>query len=151
MFGTRADAVVDFAYVVTVVAPMVALLAVRKVREGRQEAHRRIQTVLLAGCVLTVGALETRIRLAGGSGILLRGSPYAGSGMLRAVFLTHVAVAVATYAAWVWLVLASRRRHRAILPGAFSPAHRRLGWLVIAGLGFTTASATAVYIMAFVV
>ena len=150
MFGTRADAVVDFAYIVTVLAPLIALLSVRLVRQGRQETHKLIQTVSLSVCALAVLALEIRIRLAGGAAALVAGSPHAGSRLLSTVAGVHICVAVATYVLWGWLVIASRRRHRSLLPGAFSRKHKMAGRIVIGGLCFTTLSATVVYLLVFV-
>jgi len=62
----------------------------------------------------------------------------------------HIVVAVATYALWTWLVVASSRRYRQILPGRFSRGHRRLGMTVFGGLCFTAASASGIFTMAFV-
>ena len=149
MFGTRADAVVDFAYIVTVLAPLFAFLSVRLVRQGRQAAHMRVQTALLAVCALAVVALEIRIRVAGGAGKLVAGSPHAGSALMNAVAAVHICGAVATYLVWGWLVFLSRRRYRSLLPGAFSRKHKIAGRIVIGGLCFTTLSATAVYRLAF--
>jgi len=149
MFGTRADAVVDSAFIVTVLAPLIALLGVRLVRQGREEAHKRLQTVLLAVCVLAVVALEIRIRVAGGSSKLVAGSPYAGSTLLNVVAGVHIAGAVTTYLLWCWLVFVSRRRYRSVLPGGFSRKHKIAGRIVIAGLFFTALSASAVYRLAF--
>ena len=150
MPGTRADAIVNCVYLVTLMAPLVAFLSLRLVRKGQYDAHKRVQIVLLIVCVLAVGALETRIRLAGGSGSLLEGSPYAGSGLMRTVATIHIVGAVLTYAVWCVQVLASYRLHRSKLPGAFSPRHKIIGWVVIGGLCFTAFSATAVYTLAFV-
>ena len=150
MLGTRADIVVNLAYLVTLLAPFVAFLSLRLVRKGRHEAHKRAQTGLLTVCVLAVVALEIRIRVAGGSATLLEGSPYAGSDLMRVVAAVHILGAVVTYLVWCWLVFSSRRAHRSILPGPFSRKHKMAGKIVIAGLSFTTLSATAVYTFAFV-
>ena len=149
MFGTRADAVVDSAFIVTVLAPLVALLGVRLVRQGRQEAHKRLQSALLVVCALAVVALEIRIRVAGGSAKLVSSSPYAGSTLLNCVAGVHIAGAVSTYLVWFWLVLVSRRRFGSRLPGGFSHKHKIAGRIVIGGLCFTALSASAVYRLAF--
>jgi hypothetical protein len=150
MFGTRADFIVDFAYLITLVAPLVAFYSLLLVRRGEQEAHRRAQLILFSVCVLAVVALEIRIRLAGGSGALLEGGPYGGSGLMRVVATVHIFGAVLTYVLWCWLVIASRRRHRSSLPGTFSRKHKITGRIVIGGLCFTTLSASVVYTLAFV-
>lgn len=150
MFGTRAGLVIDLTFVVTLLAPVVAFASIRLAGRRRFDPHRRLQIALLIVCVLAVLALETRIRLAGGSGALIAGSGFAYPGVVRAVLAVHMVGAVATYAAWTWLAIASHRRYRGALPGSFSRRHRRTGWLVLAGLAFTAASAAAVYTFAFV-
>jgi putative membrane protein len=150
MFGTRASLLVDCTFVVTLLAPMVVLGSLRLARNGRHDAHRRIQIGLLVVCVLAVLTLELCIRLAGGSGAFLSQSSYAPPRLARALLAVHIAGAVATYAMWGWLAFASQRRFRESLPGSFSRRHRRAGKLVFAGLSFTAISAAAMYSLAFV-
>jgi putative membrane protein len=150
MFGTRAYFIVDFAYLVTLMAPLVAFFSLRLVRKGQHNAHKLIQTLLLTLAVLAVGALEIQIRIVGGADALTQDSPYAGSGLMRYTAAIHIFGAVMTYVVWVWLVIISRRLHRSALPGTFSRRHKTMGWIVICGLCFTTVSASAVYFLAFV-
>lgn len=150
MLGTRADLVVDLTYLATLLAPIVAVASIRGARARRFEQHRRLQVALLGVCFLAVLALETRIRLAGGSGALLRQAPAAWARTARVFLGVHITAAVATYAAWAYLAVASLRAYRQTLPGRFSRRHKRLGWLIFAGLCFTAASATGMYLFAFV-
>ena len=151
MFGSRADLVVDLTYLATLTAPIVAGVSIRSARGRRYERHRRLQVGLLLVCLLAVLALETRIRLAGGSGALLRQAPADWARTARIFLGVHITAAVATYAAWTYLAVASWRRYRQVLPGSFSRRHRRLGFLILAGLGFTALSATGMYLFAFVI
>jgi putative membrane protein len=151
MFGTRAGITIDLAFLATLLAPLVVLASIRLVRSGRQDAHRRVQIALLAVCVAAVLALEVRIRLAGGSGAFLAQSSIDQPALLRLVLGLHIVGAVATYALWGWLAVASSRRHGDSLPGSFSRRHRRLGRLVFRGLCFTALSAAAVYALIFTV
>lgn len=150
MFSSRADLVVNVCFLVTLLSAPAATYTVKLARQGRVELHQRLQTLLLTICYTAVIALEIRIRMAGGSGGLMKGSVYAGSGILRTVATAHIAGAVATYAIWGWLLFTSRRAFRKTLPGSFSKAHKRWGWTVLLGLWFTALSATAVYWMVFV-
>src|SRR5690606_9988656 len=93
--------------------------------------------------------LEGHIRLSGGSGSLVAGSPYQGTALLKGVFLAHILPAVATYGVWLYLVVASFRRRNESLPGPFSRRHKKLGLVVIAGLVWTALSAIAVYVLGF--
>jgi len=150
MFITRAPLLVDLAYVVTLSAPVVTFWGVRLVRAGRLEAHRRVQIVMVIVAVVAVLLLEGQIRLSGGSGALLQGSRYAGTSALRWVAGVHIGGAVLTYLLWIWLMIVSLKQWRVTLPGSFSQTHRRMGWIVWAGLVFTAVSATGVYVMGFV-
>lgn len=150
MFSSRADLIVNGCFLVTLLSAPVATYTVKLAREGRLELHRRLQTVILTICYVAVLALEIRIRMAGGSGGLLQGSIYAGTGTLRTVAAAHIIGAVLTYVIWGWLLFGSRKTFRKTLPGAFSKGHKRWGWVVLLGLWFTAISATAVYWMVFV-
>jgi len=147
----RIDAIVTATYVVTVVAPFASLASVRLARRGAHDAHRLAQATLLVVCWIAVLALELRIRFAGGSGAFLAQASAPVQTWAGRLLIVHIGVAVATYVTWTWLALASWRRFGAQLPGSFSRRHRRLGWLVLGGLGFTAASATGMYALVFVV
>jgi putative membrane protein len=146
----RADAVVTATYLVTLSAPVVVYASLRYVRAGHHDTHRLIQAVHLLVCWMAVLALEVRIRLAGGSGALLETTPPSLHGWASRLLAVHISVAVATYALWTWLAIASWRRYGAELPGSFSRRHRRYGTLVFGGLCFTAASATGMFALAFV-
>jgi len=150
MFGSRADLVVDLTYLATLLAPMVALASIRGARARHHDGHRRVQVGLLALCWLTVLALEVRIRMAGGSGSLLRHGPAAWARVARGFLAVHITAAVVTYGVWAYLAVVSSRHYRQTLPGRFSRRHKRLGWLIFAGLCFTAVSATGMYLFAFV-
>jgi putative membrane protein len=148
MFGTRAWLLIDVTFLVTLAAPLVVVVSLALARRRRLDAHRRLQIGLLVVCIAAVLALELCIRLAGGSGAFLMHSGYPG--LVRAVLAVHVTCAVATYAAWTWLAVASHRRFRGALPGSFSRRHRRVGRLVFSGLCVTALSAAAMYTLAFI-
>jgi putative membrane protein len=150
MFGTGAGVIIDITFLVSLLAPVVALASIRLAGRRRFDPHRRLQIGLLVVCVLAVLALELRIRLAGGSGALIDGSGFPYPRFNRAVLSVHMTGAVVTYVAWTWLAVVSHRRYRGALPGSFSHRHRRTGWFVFAGLAFTAVSAAAVYALTFV-
>ena len=150
MFGTRAWFVIDLTFLVTLVAPLVVVVSLALARRRRLDAHRRLQIGLLVVCIAAVLALELCIRLAGGSGAFLMQGGARHPGLVRAVLAVHVTCAVATYAAWTWLAVASHRRFRRALPGSFSRRHRRVGRLVLSGLCVTALSAAAMYTLAFI-
>ncbi|HEX6738016.1 MAG TPA: DUF420 domain-containing protein [Vicinamibacteria bacterium] len=148
--GSRADLLVDAVLAVNLAAPAAMAWSFRLARRRRFARHRRVQLGLLALCLLAVAGLEVHIRLAGGSGSLVGGSAFAGTALFRGVFAAHVGGAVLTYLAWGLLAWASNRRFGRALPGPFSATHRRLGLAVFAGMCFTALSASAIYLLGFV-
>ena len=68
----------------------------------------------------------------------------------RVLLAVRVPVAVVTYLVWSWLAVSSWPRYRVSLPGRFSRLHRRLGIWVFRGLCFNAVSATAMFLLAFV-
>jgi hypothetical protein len=151
LFGTRADLLIVLVYALQLAAPFVVTWSFRRARHRAYARHRQLQVGLLAVCAAAVLALEAHIRLAGGSGALVAGSALAGTPWFRVVFAIHVTGAVLTYAVWAGLAVVSHRRFQRELPGAFSARHRALGKAVFGGLCFTAASATAMFVVGFVV
>ena len=147
--GTRADLLVDVVFVVNVIAPIWAGFAAWLARKREHRRHMKLQLILWATLFVCVLLLEGNIRLSGGSGSLVSGSPYEGTTLLRTVFLLHIGPAVLTYVLWLYLVVASFRRWHVALPGGFSGRHKKLGKLVILGLVWVAASAAAVYWLGF--
>ena len=150
MPGTRADLLANFAYLATLIAPVISGLSYRFARHRRFDAHRRMQVALLMFCWAAVLGLELDIRLSGGSGSVIANALPAYQPMARRLLLVHITAAVATYVLWTTLAVVSSRRYRQQLPGTFSRLHRRLGWSVFAGLVFTAVSATGMYFLTFV-
>lgn len=150
MSHLRADLIVNFSYFASLIAPGVAIYSVRRAKQRRYVQHRNLQLALLAFCWLAVLLLELKIRSSGGSGALIKSAATEYQGMARQLLLIHIGVAVLTYGLWTALVVLSWRRFRTQLPGAFSRRHRQLGWLIVSGLGFTTISATLMYVLTFV-
>ena len=146
----RLDPVVTATYLVTLSAPVGAYFAIRLARAREYDMHRIVQSVLLVLGWLAVLGLELRIRLAGGSGVFVDTAPPELVGLAHRLLGIHIIVAVATYALWTWLAVASWRRQGATLPGHFTRRHRALGTMVFGGLCFTAASASGVFTLAFV-
>lgn len=150
MPGSRADFLENFAYLATLLAPIVSLLSYRLARRRQFDVHRRMQVALLAFCWAAVLGLELDIRFSGGSGSIVAQAASGYARAARGLLSVHIAAAVATYAIWSVLAIISTRRFRSQLPGTFSRLHRRLGWTVFAGLVFTAVSATGMYFLTFV-
>jgi putative membrane protein len=150
LLGTRADLLVDLVLALNLTAPVAMLWSFGIARRRGFARHRRVQLVLLACCILAVLCLEARIRLAGGSGALVGASPFAGTPLFRGVFAAHVSGAVLTYATWGLLAWSSTRRFGRTLPGPFATTHRRIGLAVFTGMCFTALSASAIYVLGFV-
>ncbi|MBK7865379.1 MAG: DUF420 domain-containing protein [Archangiaceae bacterium] len=144
---TRADAFINFAYAVSLLAPLLAFVSFRL---RNKNTHRKLQLVLLITAWVAVLVLETRIRLQGGSGSFISAAQPHLQPWAKRLLLIHISVAIASYGLWTTLAVLSWRRYRLSLPGGFSRTHRRLGWLVFSGLTFDAASATGMYLLTFV-
>ncbi len=149
--GPRGNLLTDVVFVCNLVAPAWALVAARAARRGDRRRHMRLQLTLWAVMILNLLLLEGYIRVSGGSGSLLAGSPYEGTGLMSVVIVLHIVPAVATYLLWTGLVVVTYRRRSSpsLALGAFSARHALLGKLVIAGLLWTALSACFVYYMTF--
>ena len=144
------DPVAAATYAVTLAAPVAAYASIRLARARDHDRHRLIQAVLVVMCWISVLSLELRIRFAGGSGVFVERAPPELVGWAHRLLAIHIAVAVATYGLWTWLAVTSWRRYQVELPGRFSQRHRQLGLLVFGGLCFTAASASGMFMLAFV-
>ncbi|HEY5924582.1 MAG TPA: hypothetical protein VIV11_23045 [Kofleriaceae bacterium] len=146
----RIDPIVTATYLVTLSAPLLVYRSFRLARAREHGRHRLVQTTLVIVCWLAVLALELRIRFGGGSGVFVDAAAPDLARWARRLLAIHIPIAVVTYAVWTWLVVTSRRRYASELPGRFSRRHRQLGLAVFGGLCFTAASATGMYVLAFV-
>ena len=145
--GTRADAFVDAAIVLLVVAPFLMAYALRLAARRRHRAHRNLQAGILGVAVVAVLMLETSIRF-GSAGEAYRASSLYGPAMVG-LFAVHLAVAVPTFVAWCWLAALSWRRFAHTLPGPFGRRHRLWGKLAFVGLCLSSATGVAMYVMGF--
>lgn len=148
--GTRADLLMDVVFVSTLATPFILLWAIRLAKQQQLEQHRLVQTLLLVVLLIAVTLFEVDVRLSGGSGSLMKGSSYAGTGLLRGITLAHVLANVVTFFTWLVLVVKSRRRFKTELPGGFTPSHRRLGRFVFGGTVFGALSAVVMYGLGFI-
>lgn len=147
--GTRANLLVDLVLIFNLAAPVWAYWAAKKARTAQYQTHARLQLALIAVMFCCLFSLEGYIRISGGSGSLIVGSPYAGTTLLRAVFIAHIGPAAVTYLLWLVLVIVSMRRRSSRLPGDFSRRHRFYGLAIMAGLVWIAISAIAVYLLGF--
>lgn len=148
--GTRADLLMDVVLIAMLATPFILIQAIRLARRGAYLAHRNIQTVLLAVLVVAVVLFEVDVRTSGGSGTFLGRSAYAGSATLKWLLRVHITVAVTSFLVWSWVVIRAWRDPEPPTPARFGPAHRRTGYLIFAGVTFTSASGAVLYWLAFV-
>ncbi len=148
--GTRADVLMDVVFLAVLATPFLLMVSFRIARRHELGRHRTLQTALLSVLLVAVMLFELDVRLSGGSGSLMKGSSYAGTGGLRALVIAHVGGNVITFIAWLVLVVMSRRRFGAVLPGKFSLTHRRVGTWVFGGTVYGAVTAVAMYVIGFV-
>jgi putative membrane protein len=148
-FGARSDAFMDVAIVALTVLPVLMLIAFRAARRGHTRAHRNMQAATLALVLLIVVLFELDVRLSGGkAAFLARNADRAR--VIEPVLRAHIAVASATFFAWLSLGVASWSRFGQTLPGPFSRWHRRLGLMTFAGACLLSLSGALIYALAFV-
>ena len=132
----------------TLIAPFVALYAVKAVRHNNYEKHQKVQKILFYVCILAVLLLELQIRLSGGSGSLVQDSPYLHTTFFEVVLTSHIIGAIITYIIWGILLFRSNNKYKKrVLPGVFSKAHKKIGILTIVGLFYTAITSLIVFIM----
>lgn len=149
--GTRADLLMDVVFVSTLLTPFVVAWGIRFASRGDFRRHRAVQVTLLVVLLVAVALFEVDVRLSGGSGSLMKGSSYAGTGLLRGITLAHVLANVATFVTWLVLTVKSWRRFGGPdFPGRWKRVHRRLARFVFGGLVFGAVSAVAMYVLGFV-
>jgi putative membrane protein len=145
----RGNLLTDVVFICNLIAPVWALIAARSARRGEHARHMRLQLSLWSVMFINLLLLEGYIRLSGGSGSLMAGSPHAGTALIRIAFALHIGPAVATYVLWAGLVVVTYRRRIAPALGGFSARHALLGKVVIGGLIWTALSACSVYYLTF--
>jgi len=145
----RGNLLTDFVFFCNLIAPVWALIAAGSARRGEHARHMRQQLSLWLLMFINLLLLEGYIRISGGSGSLMAGSPYAGTALIRVAFTLHIGPAVATYLLWAGLVVVTYRRRSAPGLAGFSARHALLGKVVIGGLIWTALSACLLYYLTF--
>ncbi|MCO5259827.1 MAG: DUF420 domain-containing protein [Crocinitomicaceae bacterium] len=136
----------------TLISPFVEVYAVKFVKNGELAKHAKIQKTLFLVCMTALVVLEMQIRVAGGSGSIVKHSEYYGTPIFKGILIAHIIGAVLTYLIWAILVLISsfkfRKKHR--FEGNFGKTHKKLGMITIIGLFYTAITALIVYLLTFI-
>ncbi len=136
--------------ILSILAPFVALYAVKLAKEKKHLQHKKLQQRLFFVCATGVLLLELQIRLSGGSGTLVKDSTYLHTNFFKITLWVHIIGAVLTYLVWGYTIFKSKAQaKKRNLPGQFSFSHRKLGYFVIFGLFYTAITASMVCAMAF--
>lgn len=147
--GTRADWLVDIAFLTINLVPFIFLWSARLAR-AQSKKHPVVQGVVIVIVLLAVILFELDVRLSGGSGSLIANSPLAGSPYLTLLLVVHIGFALATYLGWAVLWVKSFRARDKALPGTFSARHKTFGRLIFAGTLVTALLVDLVYYLGFV-
>lgn len=148
--GTRADILMDVVLIAMLVTPFLLVWTIRLARRGAYVQHRNLQTALLCVLLAAAALFEVDVRVSGGADAFLTGSRYLGTPILRWLLRVHIAVAVATFAAWTYVVANIWRGGIEPKPDLVGPSHRRTGYLIFAGVTFTSISGACLYWLGFV-
>lgn len=128
-------------------APFGVYYAIQLAKKKEVKTHRKFQNIIFFISVLGVLALEGLIRYSGGSGSLASNSAYYGSRFFTITLTSHIIVAVLTYLLWTILIILSNRKFQKNLPGKFTKAHIRMGYIVFGGIVYTAVTAMMIYLM----
>lgn len=148
--GSRADVLMDVVLIAMALTPFLLVWAIRLARRRDYTRHRTVQSSLLCVLLVAVVAFEVDVRMSGGSAAFITGSRYLGTTLFYSLLGVHILVAVASFALWTWVV--ARGWGVSPEPSAehFGAAHRRQGYLILAGVTFTSVSGAVLYWMSFV-
>ena len=118
--------------------------------------HKRLQLLLAAALLVTVGLFEVDIRLQGGiAGILAKRPRPLTPGELVAfkrLLYVHLCFAISTVLLWgITVVLALKRIPSPPGPCAHSACHKWLGWFSAVDITLTSVTGLLVYYYGFVV
>lgn len=132
----------------SLIAPFIALYAVNAAKQNNYEKHKKTQKSLFAICIFGVLLLELQIRLSGGSGSLVKDSPYLHTTFFEILLISHIIGAVLTYIIWGILLFKSNNKNKkGLLPGKFTNTHKKFGIITIIGLFYTAITSLIVFIM----
>lgn len=147
--GTQADLIIDTILVMFVLWPFVVLLAIRFAKAGLYRPHRNFQIIIFVCVFLLVLALEIDLRFTDLLDKIKETAIY-HSMLAKAVFGTHLFVAIPTFIIWLTLLFRSIRQYETELPGSFSNHHIFWGKALLIGLILTSVTGIALYIIVFV-
>lgn len=136
--------------ILAILAPIIILYAVSLAKQKKYKLHKRVQNSLFAICLSGVLILEIQIRLSGGSGSLVKDSPYIHTSFFKWILTAHIIGAIITYLFWTTSIIVSNLNYKKKLPGSFTKNHKKLGYFIFFGLVFNAVSSLIVVTMAYV-
>ena len=126
--GTRADLLMDIILIAVIAVPFVCLWSMHYAQRQNIKRHSLIQKLTFLVILIAVVLFEINVRISGGSGSLLKGSPWSGKFFLHMLLAVHITIAVSTYGTWGWMLWKAGREHQSgRLPGGFSKYHKQIG------------------------
>jgi putative membrane protein len=148
-FGTRAALYMDAVTLYFALLPLLVMGAIALAMRRQYAAHYLAQMGIFALTLVVVVVFEVGVRISGGFLEYVKSSEV-HYGFMVTFLVLHILVAIATVAAWAYLIYAARRAYRADGPDAFAfTTHKTLGRRVFAGILLTSVMGVSIYIFLF--
>ena len=148
--GTRAAMYMDVVTLYFALLPMLVAYAIRLAARGAYERHYRMQMAVLALTLVIVVVFEVGVRFGGGF-LDYAGTSGMNYGFLVVFLIVHILIAIATVAAWLYLVYSARKVF--LEKGADAEAfrwHAAMGKRVFAGITLTSLMGVMIYLFLFI-
>jgi len=148
--GTRAPFFMDFVMIIVAILPLLVLIAIRMAKIKSYKLHQLSQTIIFIVSVIVVGYFEYGVRAGGGFNKFMEASNTSHSYALY-VLIFHIIIAILTLGIWVkTLIFAQKRTSSKMLPGEFSPQHKKDGLVTFLAISLTSFTGIWVYVLLFV-
>ncbi|MFT7824741.1 MAG: DUF420 domain-containing protein [Sulfurimonas sp.] len=148
--GTRAPLFMDIVTLIVALLPFLIIGAVYLAKNKKYQAHAKIQKLLFWISLVVVVYFEYGVRSVGGFDVFMEKSSTSYSYAFW-VLITHIAISVVTLILWAGTLLRAKRDYRMnVLPGMYSPAHKKSGIRALAGISLTSLSGLWVYYLLFI-
>ncbi len=146
--GTSAPFYMDLVTLYFALLPLLLGFAISFAIRGQYDAHYRMQLSVFVLTLLMVVVFEVGVRISGGFLAFMEKSQ-ASHDMMVLLLVVHIIVALISVVLWSALIYGAIKRNRIeALP--MTPAHKKVGYYVFAGMSLTAVMGVSIYYFLFV-
>lgn len=148
--GTRAPMYLDIVGVFFFLLPFLLFFSIRCAVKGEIKKHFISQVVIFILTLVFVVIFEAGMRLAGGFQEYMKESSVSYSFFIS-FLVVHILVAIATFNLWSYQLITSVKAYRkGTLTGEKAKKHKKLAYILVAGIMVTIAQGVGIYYFLFV-